>query len=468
MNKSIKSIIEKLKNVPIFIDTNLYSNHRFEMFFNQIIDLYKEINLKKCKIETKKEKLLNESGCNFFDLFTFLNNQNILEQFLETYDQKEIYTFKSLIESKNFDGCCEWINTKGKFFMREIFKLIQNECIKRKIIPQSILDNLNRIDKDIYGEFTSLEVIDEIETFMEYKLYYKISYKNININLTIYNKNKNIRESELELIIKRVIFMSLLKQKQTNGKSISINLVLIMSNKKKILSDKGITLGPNEINSGVSTYSYNENYRKVVIYRKEELNKLIIHELIHNLTLDFIILNYDSFDKIINIDPQIQITFNESYTELMACLINAILCSFEYKRRKNRKLACNYINNELNFNLYQVGKILVNYNFNHSGDFFCPYKDTKFRQNTNVFSYFIIKTSLLLNCHAFLDFFFEQNVFSKKLENNSKAKEYYIKLVKNSLLNEKYHNVIDIFIKYILHNKQNKKMYSTLRMTITE
>ena len=89
-------------------------------------------------------------------------------------------------------------------------------------------------------------------------------------------------------------------------------------------------------------------------------------------------------------------------------------------------------------------------------------------QNTNVFSYFIIKTALLLNCHEFIDFFFEQNIFSKSLDNNSSAQEHYINLVKNSLLDEKYHNIIDMFIKYILYKKQNKKIYSTLRMTVTE
>ena len=461
-------LLEKHKLISVDIVSTLYKNHNFIKLFETVIGIYKSINIEDCDIKIVKNKIFKEDGCQLFSLFIFLQENNLIENYLSDYNIQDRQELNTIITNKKFKECCIWLNSKGRNFMRNIFTLIQNESIKRNILPENILENLLRIEKDIYSEFTSLEVIDEIETLMKYKIIYTVTYKNININLTVFNSSSTFPKKDLEIILKRTIFMAELKQKQNNNNSVTINMVIIMSRKKKKIIMDGKTLGPNEINSGVSTYSSNKNDTKVVIYRKEELNKLIIHELLHNLRLDFIYIDYNQFHRIVNINPNTNITFNESYTEIIACLINSILCSYESGNKKNRKLACQFINYELCFNVFQVSKILVNYGFNHGGDFFCKYKDNRYKQNTNVFSYFIIKTSLLLNIDKFLAFVFNQNFLYQPISKNYIKKQQYIELVIESLLDEKYQNTIDIFIKDIIHRKQSKQLSETLRMTIVE
>lgn len=467
-HKFIELLDKKKDIISVDIVSNLYKNQKFIHLFQLLIGIYKNIDINKCNIKVTKNKIFKEDGCQFFSLFLFLHEMNLIDNYLSDYSKADIDSFKMIIVKQNFKECCRWVNSKGRRFMHNIFTLIQNESIKRNILPENILNNLLRIEKDIYSEFTSLEVIDEIETLMNFKILYNVTYKNIQISLTIFNNSPNFSRKELEIILKRTIIMAELKQKQTNRSRVNINMVLIMSRKKKLINMDGKTLGPNEINSGVSTYSENENDTKVVIYRKEEINKLIIHELIHNLKLDFVFIDYDMFHRFVNINPDTIITFNESYTEIMACIINSIICSYEFKNKKNRKLACQFINYELCFNLFQVSKILVNYGFNHAGDFFCKHKDNRYKQNTNVFSYFIIKTGLLLNIEHFLDFIFANDFLEQPISKNYSKKQEYIKLVINSILDEKYQNSIDVFMKNIIHSKQIKKLSETLRMTIIE
>ena len=62
----------------------------------------------------------------------------------------------------------------------------------------------------------------------------------------------------------------------SNMKEINIDLYFIKQEKK--IGENVSLLGPNEINSGVTSWG---NVTKVAIFREEEINKLIIHELIH-------------------------------------------------------------------------------------------------------------------------------------------------------------------------------------------
>ena len=99
---------------------------------------------------------------------------------------------------------------------------------------------------------------------------------------------------------------------------------MVYKTKKKL--PKGYKkLGPKEINSGASGYD-------VSIWRIEEMDKLVMHEIIHNLQLDmqthdfkivkFIKENY-------SIEEDTKILINECYTETWACIINCIVCVLE-------------------------------------------------------------------------------------------------------------------------------------------
>tara|TARA_B110000238_G_C16092145_1_gene424319 strand:+ start:264 stop:1328 length:1065 start_codon:yes stop_codon:yes gene_type:complete len=269
---------------------------------------------------------------------------------------------------------------------------------------------------------------------------YEIKYKKHIIHLRV---GGYLSRKRLRVLIKNIILMCIL-----SGKSNNLNITLFLIDSRKLFSYSSI-LSHTEINTGYS------NMNNIVVYRKEEFNKVIIHELIHMLNLD--IKSYNkldiAFNTFVNINKREHIKINEAYTETLSCIINCILSSYtigEYE------LFTEYLNIELKFSLYQTAKILIFYKYNSADDFFRPYTDGMFRQNTSVFSYYIIKASFLLNINKFIDFLY--NI----------SRENYIELIKDSLNNKKFIYLVGIFMKHI--NKRNKKgiLYNTLRMSIVE
>ena len=430
-------------------------------------------------MEYNLEPLYPNKGCSIMELFRFLNSKNLLGQYMTGSSSKDQRLFKYAIKHNNIDMCTKWVNLNGKQLMRNIYTLIQNESVHNKKIPRELLDRLNVIDRDIYSEFTSLEILHEMENLLEYRHNYKIKYNygsnnTIIINLKIYSKNKTINKTFIDTIIKRILVMGLLKQNRKSYTKNTINIILIMTNKKKVLNMDYKHMGPKEINSGLASFG-DDITSKIVIYRREELEKLLIHELIHYLKLDFSYIDFPDFYNYVNISPITHITPNESYTETLACYINCFMCSYEYGTKKNIKLAQKFINYELKYNLYQVAKILVYFNFNEAIDFFCPYdihnkKDNMgiFTQSTNVLSYFIIKTSLLFDSKRFLSFFKRTNNLSINITTNNNLKDFYIKMIKSTLLNPEFITKINEYMDYLRSYKQNKQLYNTLRMTMIE
>ena len=153
--------------------------------------------------------------------------------------------------------------------------------------------------------------------------------------------------------------------------------------------------------------------------------KLIIHELIHNYKYDFAFLEFNlKLSDFINISRDTKLTVNESYTEVVTVLLNTIVESFNFKKMVNYDLFKVMINYEAQYSLLQCARILKFYEFTSADDFFQRYDNkNRFRQNTNVFSYFFIKTALLVNSGALLNFFerYTNNFYLKK------GNIYYIK-----------------------------------------
>ena len=221
-------------------------------------------------------------------------------------------------------------------------------------------------------------------------------------------------------------------------------------------------LGPNEINSGVTSWG---NVTKVAIFREEEINKLIIHELIHYCQLDFHSVNFP-FIKSYNIKPKNKLILNESYTEIIANFINCICCSYEYQNCENKGLFELFLTYEIK-QFIPRSKILSIYGFKNYQEFNKPYDGlNKFKQQTSVFSYFFAKTALLNNLEEFAKFL---NTYLNvmKISSSNEAKYLYSDLVHKSLQNISFRNAINSMMKESLKrsDKISPKIKNTLRMT---
>ena len=176
------------------------------------------------------------------------------------------------------------------------------------------------------------------------------------------------------------------------------------------------------INSGV-TYINNNDYSKdfSIIFRKNESMQTVIHELIHNIGVDFNKqIPYHNILNKINIHPKTKLVLNEAYTEAVTNIINVSINSV------NLKQFITNINYEINFCVFQIAKILLFFNFKDIQDFIKPYDNlNRFKQKTHVFSYYFVKTALLYNINDFYYFLDKNtNIFYVLNKNNRNCKTY--------------------------------------------
>lgn len=225
-----------------------------------------------------------------------------------------------------------------------------------------------------------------------------------------------------------------------------INITLIMDKSKKMLPKKKETvLTAEHVNSG---YCYNNS---IVIYREEEHQKLILHEMIHALDIDSKYYNLNKINKFFNINRNNQI--NEAFTEFWTNIIYTILWTIQNQNK--RRLLLN-LENEINFSFLQIAKIISHFRFDTAEDLLLEKNITnKFKQDTNVFSYYIVKGCLLENYELWC------NHTQKRLFNiNESIEEKIIKHLQRKTFCKRINKMIRQ-----IEGENNYYLLNTMRMT---
>lgn len=439
------------------INVKSINNKTLNNLYTKIIHVYS--SLKNINVDHISSKKINSQSdmCIILQILNYMFEQKMINNI--DLSEHNCNMLQDLIHQNKHSEIGKFINIHN----RPIFKVISDLIWNRKL-PQYILDQLDKYDNLLYGYFTPLAVHNEIESSILEKNIYKINYQTKTINLTTYTINgRKISNKQFKTIINRIVLISLLSSLDT------INIDLYFTKQEKKIGKNVNLLGPNEINSGMTSWG---NINKIAIFREEEMNKLIIHELIHYCNLDFHSLDFSYIDNY-NINPSTKIILNESYTELMANIINCICCSYEYQERENKELFKLYLNYETKYSIYQCAKILILFGFKNYQDFTKNYDGkNKFRQTTSVFSYFFVKCALLNNMNnfgKFLDSYVYIDKNNLGIQNISNAKDNYIELSHSSLQSVNFARLINSTINKILRIKNiSSKIKNTLRMTCIE
>ena len=190
--------------------------------------------------------------------------------------------------------------------------------------------------------------------------------------------------------------------------------------KKNLPDTPSSTVGPQHSNTGFTT-SCTANLSKngsndrteIIIYRYEEFFKVLLHETMHNLDLDF---GYMTDDVTVDhLFPGIKhdIILSETYAETWARLLNvAFYCYYnilggrgEYKKYQQAIQRC--LATERAFSLYQATNVLA-----HMGLTLHQILSTdaaskslvlkKYSEDTNVFAYYILTGLTMLEADLFL------------------------------------------------------------------
>lgn len=248
-----------------------------------------------------------------------------------------------------------------------------------------------------------------------------IRFKNEKREITIYYDNK--KDVKIKVIDSILNFFDYF-----TGKENVYNLIIYLSDEPKRLNNNLEYIGPDNVNSGYSIHGHH-----VCIWRKEELEKVLFHEMVHQLNLHMINYQYlfNDFFKKINLDSKF-LNSNEAYTEVLGIFL---LYSWKYHYFKFSKLykfedfLTKCLNIQLAWSYYQMAKILKFFKcFKKYDDIFDKSINCLIKERSNIIAYYFLKTYFLKRIDKLFNFMSSDNVFIslsevKKFKNNLDLKD---------------------------------------------
>jgi len=336
--------------------------------------------------------------------------------------------------------------TKNKFFMK-LYNDMKNiysvtKCNKSKIKYKCVARNVKKEEfKNL--NFISKNIIDYITTKLRYMTEY--NYKNNIIYCASINMVDDI--GLVPNIIQHMFTVICLMKKLFKRTKFVQTVFYYECDLPKIFPyDKKEMIKTDNINSAVTLVTSLKN-GNIILYRKEEILKVLIHELIHSNLGDYkLIMSRHPkkyiFNNLFCINYPIEI--NEAYTESIATMIYIF-----YKNIINIHIKSNPFFNdldkmferELKYSSYICSRIFKHYDLKSIKDIIKKngHNECKavFLQDSNLFSYYILK-NILLRHHIEFGKFLIKNV-----------KDYKIVDAKDSKKNHVISDIIDILIKYM-------------------
>ena len=226
---------------------------------------------------------------------------------------------------------------------------------------------IEKIKKLIDTEWVDQEVINNLG---DLKVNYKISWTYKDINHKIYYKSSRHIEDRLVYLLN--VLNSIYDKKEIKENR-PITMYLILTHLKKQPPSSSI-VGVKNVNSGYTDFSTNE----ILVWREEEFEKVIFHEMIHYMDLDVRNMAFDDKELPHHIDgPK---SYFEAFTDIWGNIFYFIYLSIITGKSANSLFQIEYqfMKNQAN---------LFNKIFNLK-----DWKNKKtIKQNTPAFTYYILK-----------------------------------------------------------------------------
>jgi hypothetical protein len=319
--------------------------------------------------------------------------------------------------------------------------------------------------------------------------------KKSNLKVLFYSKYR-INSEVLKKYIQYIyITYHLLRSNQKHNCGNDLSIHIVMSRSKKVLPRNNTTvLDSIHVNSALTTGC--EPKGEVLIFRSEEWTKTLIHELFHILGLDFssyfLSTNKSKLKKLFHINS----TYNiyETYSELMATLIHTSLISYKLlneskqisrEKKENESMFIFFVETlltyETYFSVFQSMKILDTMNIKKSmfhkantDKLHRNHIQTAYKENTNVFCYYILKVPVLVNLNTFIAWMDVNNSGLLQFKNTQINIENFMYFLDSTFYDSSSDSSKNIyrFIRTFIDLKREDKKYieimNTMRMTIND
>jgi len=216
---------------------------------------------------------------------------------------------------------------------------------------------------------------------------------------------------------------------------------------KKYFPPPGKPIGRDEINSGMTMTTTSNVY----VMRAEEMNKVLVHELIHGLKFDIPhenMMHQKSSNQectVFAIECNSRHYLAESYTEILAVIINCIMCAYEYVERSGGNIQSTIgemLQAEIAFGAYQVAQILRHFSISSVNQFISGI-GPRVKQTSDLFSYYIIKAAVFINLSDFLQFIRRHNTRLLKFTVTNDNITAYHKLIMAGCRSDKFISTVE-------------------------
>lgn len=358
-------------------------------------------------------------------------------------------------------------NKKGKFFNYTITKIMNNSQIPKPIIYDT--------------PFFPDKIKKYIDEHAKYSLQFTMTIQKrvIVVYFIIFNDTTQEVLYTLNQYIQMVyIWIYMIQMLSQNKCSKKLDLYVYFTPfKKKLPDNQLIILNSEHANTGYTTGCREET--EIVIYRKEEWFKVFIHETFHNFGLDFSDMDLTPINRDIREIFNVNVEFKlyESYCEVWGRILNTLIYSYlflpsQYKSRFEifKNTFKENMRIESYHSLYQALKILTFMNLNfkvitHKIPTNIELCNHLYRENTSIFSYYIITGVLMNNYIDFMEQCSQNNNILLQFEKTNDNLNNYVNFVQTSCENPHIKKNINKLEKII---RKTNNISNNLKMTIIE
>jgi len=269
---------------------------------------------------------------------------------------------------------CHFTNSYYKIFMKNKYNITNNNPLLLNIIKErnniiSLMKDINititktkihNINKLLIGTFVYKSgIIKSLPTLHEE---YCIQWGDNNIYIKG-NSNINGFLSRIQIFINILEYL----RNKSNCKNKIINIYIILTDLKKSIPNKNKIISAKHINTGYTDHRNNI----IFIWRYEEFEKVLFHELVHYFELDHssMIRKVDN-----NISIKGPINYFEAFTDFWGCLYHLIYISLvtKIKIKLLLEIELAYMEN-IAKNIYSYYDLNNKKNIEHKSDAFSYY-----------------------------------------------------------------------------------------------
>lgn len=390
----------------------------------------------------------------------------------------------SNVNSKNQNHSIKLDNKIFGKLYHEMYK--GNDKIIKNGIDQPLIKNI-----DTFHKLSNFSTIDDsfvnksIKEYIKIHTGYEIIYDHVLTNgekITLYFIIPEIPDFEgssevihkyASIVFTWFEFIYPYSQKKCAKK---LDVFIYLTPFKKGLPTNGSVIGKDHVNTAYTTSCVPKG--TIVIYRNEEWLKVLIHETFHVLGLDFSqFSNTDITKEIKKLFPiNSDINLYEAYTETWAEILNCVVVSF-YKTttEKDYLSKLHYcLNVESDFSIFQMLKVLNYMNLEYK-DLYSNSEKSElkrlhfYKEDSNIFSYYIITALLLFNADKFVSWCDVNNSNMLKFSHKPTTNQSFIQLIEDNYNSSDFLHKIDCLngIKLQTHNGKGE-LYDTMRMSIID